>query len=150
MLAGTGREKQRKIILCRGLLQLRRAERGLPAVECEKAEKLIQAYVQNRLPEKEMEAFIEHVRNCPACYDELETYFIINHATRYLDNDEKQSYNLKGMLEEDLREKERTVRSKRKRNIFFSVLIFVLTVLLMLFTMHYLQIIELPWLKGLF
>lgn len=119
-------------------------------MECEKAEKLIQSYVQNRLPEKEMEAFIEHVRNCPSCYDELETYFIINHATRYLDDDEKQSYNLKGLLEEDLKGKIQAIKRKRKRNTFFSVLILILTVLLILFTMHYLDIIELPWLKGFF
>ena len=119
-------------------------------MECERAEKLIQAYVRDRMPEKEMEEFIAHVRNCPACYDELETYFIINHAARYLDNDETASYNLKGLLEEDLKEKERSVRRKRHRNVFFSVLIFLLTVLLILFTMHYLNFIELPWLKGLF
>lgn len=121
----------------------------LLALECEQAEKLIQSYVKNRLPESEMEEFISHVRSCPACYDELETYFIINLATHYLDTDEKQSYNLKGLLEEDLKQKERTIRKKKKRNLFFSVLIFLLTVLLLLFTMHYLEIIELPWLKGL-
>lgn len=122
----------------------------LPAMECERAEKLIQTYVRDRMPEKEMEEFIAHVRSCPACYDELETYFIINHAARYLDNDETASYNLKGLLEEDLKEKERSVRRKRHRNVFFSVLIFLLTVMLILFTMHYLNFIELPWLKGLF
>ena len=121
----------------------------LSALECEQAEKLIQSYVQNRIPEEKLEEFISHVRNCPVCYDELETYFIINLATRYLDNDEKQSYNLKGRLEEDLKEKEAMIRRKRKRNRVFSVLIFLMTVLVLLFTMHYLEIIEIPWLKGI-
>ncbi len=125
-------------------------QKGVPAMDCERAEKLIQPYVQDKMPENEMEDFIHHVRNCPACYDELETYFIIRQAARYLDDDEKQSYNLKGLLAQDLREKERRIQRKKRRNIFFSVLIFVLTILLILFTLHYLDFVEIPWLKGLF
>ena len=103
-------------------------------MDCERAEKLIQPYVQDKMPENEMEDFIHHVRNCPACYDD----------------DEKQSYNLKGLLAQDMREKERRIQRKKHRNIFFSVLIFVLTILLILFTLHYLDFVEIPWLKGLF
>ena len=119
-------------------------------MDCERAEKLIQPYVQDKMPENEMEDFIHHVRNCPACYDELETYFIIRQAARYLDDDEKQSYNLKGLLAQDMREKERRIQRKKHRNIFFSVLIFVPTILLILFTLHYLDFVEIPWPKGLF
>lgn len=118
-------------------------------MECERAEKLIQSYVQDKMPEKEMEEFIHHVRNCPSCYDELETYFIIRRAALALDDDDKQSYNLKGLLERDLREKERQILQKRRRNVFFSVLILILTILLILFTLNYLEFVEIPWLKGL-
>ena len=119
-------------------------------MNCQTAESMVNRYIEHDLSVDELEDFLEHVENCPSCSDELETYFIINHAARYLDNDETASYNLKGLLEEDLKEKERSVRRKRHRNVFFSVLIFLLTVLLILFTMHYLNFIELPWLKGLF
>ena len=119
-------------------------------MKCRVAEGMVNRYINHTLALYELEEFLDHVESCSSCYDELETYFIINHAARYLDNDETASYNLKGLLEEDLKEKERSVRRKRHRNVFFSVLIFLLTVMLILFTMHYLNFIELPWLKGLF
>lgn len=121
-----------------------------PAMDCERAEKLIQPYVQDKMPENEMEEFITHVRNCPDCYDELETYFIIRQAARYLDDDDRQSYNLRGLLAQDLREKERRIQKKKRRNVFFTVLILVLAVLLIVFTLHYLDFVEIPWLKGFF
>ena len=33
----------------------------------------------------ELENFLEHVENCPSCYDELETYFIVHAAMQQLD-----------------------------------------------------------------
>lgn len=79
-------------------------------MNCREAEGLIQLYIDHRLPPKKLEAFISHVKNCPSCYEELETYFIIHYAVKYLDEDRHDSYNMTALLSEDLKEKEHHVR----------------------------------------
>ena len=56
-------------------------------MDCKEAEKLIQPYVQGNMPEKEMEPFISHIRKCHTCHEELETYFIVNRAMAYFEDD---------------------------------------------------------------
>ena len=51
------------------------------------------------MPEKEMEPFISHIRKCHTCHEELETYFIVNRAMAYFEDDAPDSYNLTGLLE---------------------------------------------------
>ena len=82
-------------------------------MDCKEAEKLIQPYVQGNMPEKEMEPFISHIRKCHTCHEELETYFIVNRAMAYFEDDAPDSYNLTGLLERDLEKKEEEARHRR-------------------------------------
>ena len=115
-------------------------------MDCKEAEKLIQPYVQGNMPEKEMEPFISHIRKCHTCHEELETYFIVNRAMAYFEDDAPDSYNLTGLLERDL---EKKARHRRYKDTFFRVLMLILVLFLVLLALHYFEVIELPWLKGL-
>ena len=114
-------------------------------MDCKEAEKLIQPYVQGNMPEKEMEPFISHIRKCHTCHEELETYFIVNRAMAYFEDDAPDSYNLTGLLEK----KEEEARHRRYKDTFFRVLMLILVLFLVLLALHYFEVIELPWLKGL-
>lgn len=118
-------------------------------MDCKEAEKLIQPYVQGNMPEKEMEPFISHIRKCHTCHEELETYFIVNRAMAYFEDDAPDSYNLTGLLERDLEKKEEEARYRRYKDTFFRVLMLILVLFLVLLALHYFGVIELPWLKGL-
>lgn len=118
-------------------------------MDCKEAEKLIQPYVQGDMPEKEMEPFISHIRKCHTCHEELETYFIVNRAMAYFEDDAPDSYNLTGLLERDLEKKEEEARHRRYKDTFFRVLMLILVLFLVLLALHYFEVIELPWLKGL-
>ena len=109
-------------------------------MDCKEAEKLIQPYVQGNMPEKEMEPFISHIRKCHTCHEELEAYF---------EDDAPDSYNLTGLLERDLEKKEEEARHRRYKDTFFRVLMLILVLFLVLLALHYFEVIELPWLKGL-
>ena len=113
-------------------------------MDCKEAEKLIQPYVQGNMPEKEMEPFISHIRKCHTCHEELETYFIVNRAMAYFEDDAPDSYNLTGLLE-----REEEARHRRYKDTFFRVLMLILVLFLVLLALHYFEVIELPWLKGL-
>ena len=53
---------------------------------CKEAEQMVMPYINDELTDKELEAFLDHVYSCKACYEELEIYYIgwtDQLATRY-------------------------------------------------------------------
>ncbi len=103
---------------------------------CNECQKLIPEYLNNQLNKKELEAFISHVRSCPVCYEELETYFIIALATRVLDESAEVSYDIKDMLEQDLDDKEKTLNKKKRRFILLLAMILLFLILDLILTFH--------------
>lgn len=98
-------------------------------MDCKEAERLVQPYIENKLSPKQLEAFISHVQKCPSCYEELETYFIIHHAIKYLEEDRHDSYNMKEKLSVDLGKKRRQIRTNRRLKMLKGFLIILLAVL---------------------
>ena len=102
---------------------------------CKEAQSMVREYIAGELPPKELERFIEHVRGCGNCYEELETFFMIDRAVRYLDEETEHSFNLKTLLEKDLKEREHALARKRRSKwaiICLAVLVIVLMCLLLL------------------
>ena len=50
-------------------------------LDCRTAESMVARYMNHTLKTDEMEEFLDHIEHCPSCYDELETYFIVNKET---------------------------------------------------------------------
>lgn len=72
-------------------------------MECYEAEELINGYINRTLKAKELEGFLDHVRRCPSCYDELETYFIVNEALNQLSEDQETALDFQMLLDQDLK-----------------------------------------------
>lgn len=89
---------------------------------CKEAQGLIRPYIADELPARELEHFIEHIRECGKCHDELETFFMIDRTVKYLDDGKEHSFNLKHLLEEDLREKEKALARRRRKRLLFACL----------------------------
>lgn len=90
-------------------------------MKCEEALQKITPYIENRLQPRELEAFIEHIKQCPSCYDELETYYIVSRAVQYLDDEKQDTYNIMELLKRDIRMKEQGLRRRRRMHwlVFF-------------------------------
>lgn len=95
-------------------------------MECKEAERLVQAYIRNEIPPRKLEEFIEHVNQCPSCYDELETYYTIYFAIKYLDEDKHTSYNIKNMLNENMKKKLAQVKRQRRQKAALVVSLIIL------------------------
>ena len=108
-------------------------------MDCKEAERLVQDYIKDRIPPKKLGEFIEHTCNCPSCYDELETYYTIHFAMKYLDEDRQSSYNIKDMLRVDLKKKALYSRRFRRRRIASICAVIILTIIL-IFTILFLLI----------
>lgn len=104
-------------------------------MECREAQSLIQNYIKENMAEKQMVEFIQHVRTCRSCYHELETYYMIHFAIKYLDEDQHASYNFQHMLIEDLNKKERQIKNNRSVRISmtFNIVVFIILIIFVAF-----------------
>ena len=41
------------------------------SMDCQKAEEMVNQYMEHILSVDELEAFLDHIEHCPSCYDEL-------------------------------------------------------------------------------
>ena len=101
------------------------------AVNCREAELKVRPYINDELTDEELEAFIGHIRACPSCYDELETYFTIYKTLNVLDRDEAADIdNIHRALEDDLARKEGYLTRHHRRQETFGMLIMIAEIML--------------------
>lgn len=83
-------------------------------MNCHVAEGMVTRYIDHTLKVDELEEFLDHVESCSSCYDELETYFIVQEAMNQLDDGETETaLDFKDLLEQDLKKSRRYVRKKK-------------------------------------
>jgi len=100
-------------------------------MDCKEVQNLIPLYIKNKLTPKKMEAFLKHIHECQNCHDDLETYYIIHHAVKYLDEDKYVDYNMINMLHEDIRIKTKKVKAynRMKMAAIYVGILFVMALL---------------------
>lgn len=83
-------------------------------MNCREAQSLIVPFIEDKLDEERLEAFLEHIENCSECYDELEVYFIVFSGTRQLDDDYDDISDFKGELRKYIETKKEKYHKKHK------------------------------------
>ncbi len=95
-------------------------------MNCKEAESLIPQYLDDSMDKDTLLEFMSHIRECRECYDELETYFIVEKAMETLQQEDNPSFDLSHMLDADLNRRW-TMLSKLETNqhltIFFSIVV---------------------------
>ncbi len=97
-------------------------------MNCHEAQSHILHYIHHQLNKEETKAFIEHVRTCPDCRDELEINYIILVGMRQLDEGGLGATDFRKDLEEDLdwRYKEIVNEKYRRHAVRVSIIAFVI------------------------
>ncbi len=104
-------------------------------ITCREIVGMIPDFLDGKLSGRQQEHFLEHIRNCRSCYEELETNYMVNRTIDYLDRNNKAggSFDFKPMLEKDLKEQEEKILKSRKiRRLQLVILGFTLLLLLFL------------------
>lgn len=83
---------------------------------CKEAEKMVMPYINYELGEKELEAFLNHIRTCDSCKEELEIYYTVAVGLKQLDSGTG-AYDITGALEESLDLAWLKVRTVRLRKV---------------------------------
>ena len=103
-------------------------------MECKTAQQMIMPYIQHELDDRQMEEFIEHIRECKTCSEELEVYFTIYYALEKLDDQEQDSFDIKKLLEKNLEQSENKIARRHivgfYRKLFAGIAAFLLAIVL--------------------
>lgn len=103
-------------------------------INCQEADGMVGRYVNNTLTTEEMALFLEHVRECPRCMEELETSFIVQKAIEQLENeDDDSTLDIKRLLEMDIRKKSAVVNRRKFVRLMAGIFLLLLLVLVLVF-----------------
>lgn len=83
---------------------------------CIEAEKMVIPYIEDKLSLSELEEFMEHIKTCENCREELEIYYMVDVGLKKLDEDGG-TYDIAG----DLRRKLEDSAGILKRLIVFRI-----------------------------
>ncbi len=104
--------------------------------DCRQTVAMIPAFLYDTLNERDLQHFLQHVRTCRHCYEELETNFMVDRTLLYLDKDmpADTSFDLTPLLENELQE--RTKRLRRDgdiRTLRFLILLSTIVLIVLFF-----------------
>ena len=68
---------------------------------CKEAAKMVVPYINGQLCDKDLRRFVSHIKECPDCREELETYYIVYKGLMQLDEREELPMNIIEALNED-------------------------------------------------
>lgn len=91
------------------------------------AQAMISDYLDDKLSERDLAAFLRHIGACGRCYHDLETDFMVEQTVRYLNSDDMRTLNLAPALRENIREKTKELlRKRRMRKVRIAILVVTL------------------------
>ena len=107
-------------------------------MDCRETGRKINDFINDTLTPEETEAFISHIRFCPACHEEVEIYYTVRYALDVLDNDRHNgNLDVGSQLERDLQRKEAMIASRHRRNHFFNfTLVIISAILIFMIFLH--------------
>lgn len=85
---------------------------------CKEATRMVMPYIEGQLCDKELRKFVNHIKNCQDCREELETYYIVYKGLMQLDEREELPMNIIEALNEDL---ENSGHHLRNMSLFYVV-----------------------------
>lgn len=83
-------------------------------MKCHDAQLLIVGFIEQRLTDQQLEAFIDHIAGCQDCYDELEVYYMITTGLMQLDEDHTGTLDLKKNLRNFIAEQRQALYDRKR------------------------------------
>lgn len=84
------------------MIQLPALKKQKTKLTCKEAAKMVIPYIDRQLCDKDLRRFVAHIKECPDCREELETYYIVYKGLMQLDEKEELPMNIIEALNEDL------------------------------------------------
>lgn len=104
---------------------------------CLEAQENMIAFIRNQMDIEKTEAFINHVKVCPDCREELEVTHVLSSALWQLDNDADFKGDYIVELERHLNQVEAKIKRYHKRKVVNRILLPVLLIIILFLTGYY-------------
>lgn len=101
---------------------------GSQSMSCKEAENLIPQYLDDTMDKDTLLEFLSHIHECRRCYNELDTFFMVKKAMNALEVEDKTSFDLSKMLEQDLNKKWLMLSRHETQihlTIFFAIIVLI-------------------------
>lgn len=100
---------------------------------CLEAQSNIMAFIDKKLPDERISEFVNHMRYCPNCMEELEIYYTLIVGMRQLDNNDELSHDFKEQLNNELDRLESKVKNAKRAKVSTFGIVFATVVVIMFF-----------------
>lgn len=90
-------------------------------MDCSKAKKMVVPYIRDELDYEMVEDFLEHIKKCSVCREELEIYYTIEEGLDKLDNGNN-DFNILGSLEDYIHSSYYKINKIKAAKIFYYIL----------------------------
>lgn len=95
-------------------------------MNCQSAQSMVLNFINNKLDKEETKEFIEHIRGCKDCWEELEIYYVMLIGLKQLDEGEEMVADFKEKLQNEVDSRYNAlVREQRRQQVTKLVSILV-------------------------
>ena len=101
---------------------------------CQNAQSMVLNFINNKLDKEETKEFIEHIRSCKDCWEELEIYYVMLIGLKQLDEGEELAADFKEKLQNEVDSRYLEIEKNSKRK-YAAKIVIVLTIAVMLIWM---------------
>ena len=103
-------------------------------MNCQNAQSMVLNFINNKLDKEETKEFIEHIRSCKDCWEELEIYYVMLIGLKQLDKGEELAADFKEKLQNEVDSRYLEIEKNSKRK-YAAKIVIILTIAAMLIWM---------------
>lgn len=107
-------------------------------MNCQNAQSMVLNFINNKLDKEETKAFIEHVRDCKDCWEELEIYYVMLVGLKQLDGGEELAADFRKKLQNEVESRYVEIEREAKRKYIAKIITILVTAAILIWMFAYL------------
>ena len=107
-------------------------------MNCQNAQSMVLNFINNKLDKEETKAFIEHVRDCKDCWEELEIYYVMLVGLKQLDEGEELAADFRKKLQNEVESRYGEIEREAKRKHIVKIITILVTAAILIWMFVYL------------
>ena len=107
-------------------------------MNCQNAQSMVLNFINNKLDKEETKAFIEHVRDCKDCWEELEIYYVMLVGLKQLDEGEELAADFRKKLQNEVESRYVEIEREAKRKHIAKIIKILVTAAILIWMFAYL------------
>ena len=107
-------------------------------MNCQNAQSMVLNFINNKLDKEETKEFIEHIRGCKDCWEELEIYYVMLIGLKQLDEGGELAADFKEKLQNEVDNRYNEIEREYKRKNAAKIAVVTISVAVTVWLLMYL------------